>query len=80
MSRENAPQRTSLEFYVFERVGSLSDFADLIEVSRVTIYNWLKGKAKPTLKHIMKIHEVTEGVLDPTYMLIHFPQEIKNGS
>lgn len=40
---------------IVEKFGTISKFADAIDVSRTSVGLWIKGVSKPTPKHVAKM-------------------------
>jgi predicted transcriptional regulator len=52
-----------LEVWIERSEYSVSQLAELLGVSRQTIYNWTAGTCYPTVGHLMELHNLSRGAI-----------------
>ena len=54
-------EKHPLEIWIEQSEYSVSQVAELLGVSRQTIYNWTTGSCNPTVGHLMELHNLSRG-------------------
>lgn len=61
-------KRTKLEVYAFTYHGTMSEFADFIGITSVTLWKWIMKKAKPSKKNAQRVEKLTNGAITADYL------------
>ncbi len=65
----NAAIGNNIENWLKIRKMTVESFANQMEVTRQTVYNWMKGEADPTFRQVAKMSMIIECRIDELFFI-----------